>query len=205
MNADATAVSDPVDVVQAPGRAPEAVDVGRRCSHPECQTKLSRYNPDDTCTAHGGWSDATVKRPGRKPGSAHTVPAEGNRAAAGSRLTDATDGGATSSGRDRGGRRAPVVLTSPALDLTEPSDSAVVVAELSLEPSHDTVGMRRMLRRIGNLLSQTGLEVAPRPSGVVVSGELSTIMDAVEQVHRLASRQRSEVVTTVKVIEGPED
>ena len=52
--------------VTAPSPCQEA---GRRCAHPGCATRLSRYNPDDRCTAHGGWSDASVKRPGRKPGS----------------------------------------------------------------------------------------------------------------------------------------
>lgn len=28
---------------------------GRRCSHPACDSLLSRYNPNDTCAAHGGW------------------------------------------------------------------------------------------------------------------------------------------------------
>jgi hypothetical protein len=30
---------------------------GRRCSQPSCGTRLSRYNPDDACALHGGWSD----------------------------------------------------------------------------------------------------------------------------------------------------
>lgn len=45
----------------------EVHEPGRRCAHPDCATRLSRYNPDALCTAHGGWSDATVKRPGRTP------------------------------------------------------------------------------------------------------------------------------------------
>lgn len=40
---------------------------GRSCAEGGCQTALSRYNPDEFCTRHGGWSDETVKRPGRKP------------------------------------------------------------------------------------------------------------------------------------------
>jgi hypothetical protein len=52
-----------------PGRPLRTSGVGRRCAHPGCATMLSRYNPDPHCNAHGGWSDATVPRPGRKPGS----------------------------------------------------------------------------------------------------------------------------------------
>ena len=29
--------------------------VQRRCTAPGCDTLLSRYNPADTCTSHGGW------------------------------------------------------------------------------------------------------------------------------------------------------
>ena len=39
----------------------------RRCAHPDCGTKLSRYNPDGTCSRHGGWSDTSVVQRGRKP------------------------------------------------------------------------------------------------------------------------------------------
>lgn len=41
----------------------------RCCVHPECSTKLSRYNPDDTCNVHGGWTDESVPKRGRRPGS----------------------------------------------------------------------------------------------------------------------------------------
>jgi hypothetical protein len=27
----------------------------RMCEHPDCTTRLSRYNPDATCARHGGW------------------------------------------------------------------------------------------------------------------------------------------------------
>ncbi|HUG86396.1 MAG TPA: hypothetical protein VMM13_17650 [Euzebya sp.] len=69
MSAEDRSVPGPVDVVGHVGRPVDARDAGRRCSHPGCHTILSRYNPDDNCNAHGGWSDATVKRPGRKAGS----------------------------------------------------------------------------------------------------------------------------------------
>lgn len=39
------------------GRAPTTFAQGRRCAHASCDTRLSRYNPEDTCTLHGGWSD----------------------------------------------------------------------------------------------------------------------------------------------------
>jgi hypothetical protein len=29
----------------------------RRCSAPTCQTKLSQYNPSETCSRHAGWQD----------------------------------------------------------------------------------------------------------------------------------------------------
>jgi hypothetical protein len=33
----------------------EAQAIARLCAHPECTTRLSRYNPDATCARHGGW------------------------------------------------------------------------------------------------------------------------------------------------------
>ncbi len=29
----------------------------RRCSVPDCDTVLSRYNPSDECATHQGWQD----------------------------------------------------------------------------------------------------------------------------------------------------
>lgn len=35
----------------------------RMCAHPECTTRLSRYNPDELCARHGGWiAEATPRR-----------------------------------------------------------------------------------------------------------------------------------------------
>jgi hypothetical protein len=28
----------------------------RHCAHPDCATRLSRYNLDPVCAVHGGWS-----------------------------------------------------------------------------------------------------------------------------------------------------
>jgi hypothetical protein len=39
---------------------------GRTCAHPDCETRLSRYNPDGTCSRHGGWTDDSVPHRGRK-------------------------------------------------------------------------------------------------------------------------------------------
>jgi hypothetical protein len=49
------------------GRRVAVSDEDRRCIHPHCNTRLSRYNPDSTCSRHGGWSDASLLRRGRKP------------------------------------------------------------------------------------------------------------------------------------------
>jgi hypothetical protein len=38
------------------GSPMEQADAGRSCAHPDCPTRLSRYNPDATCATHGGWS-----------------------------------------------------------------------------------------------------------------------------------------------------
>lgn len=46
-----------------------AATEARRCAHPECPTRLSRYNPDTTCARHGGWvAEAPPKR--RRPKAA---------------------------------------------------------------------------------------------------------------------------------------
>lgn len=46
--------------------APEA----RACAHPGCATRLSRYNPDPSCGAHGGWLDPDARR-----GTSNSAPA----------------------------------------------------------------------------------------------------------------------------------
>ncbi len=36
---------------------------GRSCAHPGCTSRLSRYNPNPTCAAHGGWTqDKGIRR-----------------------------------------------------------------------------------------------------------------------------------------------
>lgn len=35
---------------------------GRRCGFPGCTTRLSRYNPNTSCSTHGGWLDADGRR-----------------------------------------------------------------------------------------------------------------------------------------------
>jgi hypothetical protein len=44
------------------GVSVEHHEVGRVCDAPECTTKLSRYNPAATCSAHKGWTDAPRRR-----------------------------------------------------------------------------------------------------------------------------------------------
>lgn len=34
----------------------------RHCAYPECDTLLSRYNPNPCCATHGGWLDADQRR-----------------------------------------------------------------------------------------------------------------------------------------------
>lgn len=58
------------------GNAVTTSDSERYCAHPECATRLSRYNPDDTCNVHGGWTDESVPRRGRKPGAEPEADAE---------------------------------------------------------------------------------------------------------------------------------
>lgn len=96
---------------------------------------------------------------------------------------------------------APHQLTRPASDVCEPSDATV---ELSLEPAVESSRTTQLLRRVVNLLARTPLEVTPRPSGVILQGDMSAIMDAVEQVHRMANRVSTQIVTTVRVIEPPD-
>lgn len=44
-----------------PGRKP-AQYAGRVCGVDGCQTRLSRYNPSETCRLHEGWRDARMRR-----------------------------------------------------------------------------------------------------------------------------------------------
>lgn len=39
------------------GKPMDQVSGSRACAHPQCQTRLSRYNPDVHCAVHGGWAD----------------------------------------------------------------------------------------------------------------------------------------------------
>ncbi len=43
------------------GPALNQFDPDRQCAHPACQARLSRYNPNRTCAAHGGWQESPVK------------------------------------------------------------------------------------------------------------------------------------------------
>jgi hypothetical protein len=36
------------------GRAPRTFPAGRICSHPDCETPISKYNRGDRCWAHSG-------------------------------------------------------------------------------------------------------------------------------------------------------
>jgi hypothetical protein len=38
----------------------------RQCRYPTCEARLSRYNPDTTCAAHGGWDEAKPSRRARR-------------------------------------------------------------------------------------------------------------------------------------------
>ena len=44
-----------------PGHVPLSTKPPRECSADGCETKLSRYNPSDTCTVHAGWKDTRVR------------------------------------------------------------------------------------------------------------------------------------------------
>lgn len=44
------------------GKPVTAQDEHRECAEPDCTTQLSRYNPNATCTRHGGWHDASSRR-----------------------------------------------------------------------------------------------------------------------------------------------
>jgi hypothetical protein len=49
---------------RAPGADPEVRSFGkaRVCAAEGCETKLSRYNPDDYCSLHRGWDRQVITR-----------------------------------------------------------------------------------------------------------------------------------------------
>jgi len=49
---------------RAPGADPEVRSFGaaRTCAADECETRLSRYNPDVYCSVHRGWDRRIVTR-----------------------------------------------------------------------------------------------------------------------------------------------
>ena len=46
------------------GKPLDQFSSARECAHPSCTARLSRYNPNPTCAAHGGWTEA--KQPRRR-------------------------------------------------------------------------------------------------------------------------------------------
>lgn len=49
---------------RAPGADPAVRSFGsaRTCAADDCQTRLSRYNPDSFCSVHRGWDRQVVTR-----------------------------------------------------------------------------------------------------------------------------------------------
>jgi hypothetical protein len=49
---------------RAPGADPEVRSFGkaRVCAAEGCETKLSRYNPDEFCSVHRGWDRQVITR-----------------------------------------------------------------------------------------------------------------------------------------------
>ena len=46
----------------------------RTCTHQDCHTRLSRYNPSPMCGEHAGWQDAPARR--TRASSSRTVQTE---------------------------------------------------------------------------------------------------------------------------------
>jgi len=46
----------------AGGKPIERFGNGRICAHPACGITLSRYNPNATCSTHGGWETPKQRR-----------------------------------------------------------------------------------------------------------------------------------------------
>jgi len=64
-------VSEPEETIaatptrrRAPGADPAVRSFGsaRTCAADDCQTRLSRYNPDSFCSVHRGWDRQVVTR-----------------------------------------------------------------------------------------------------------------------------------------------
>jgi hypothetical protein len=55
-----------------PGADPEVRSFGRSrvCAAEGCQTRLSRYNPDEYCSVHRGWDRQVITRKRRNDGEA---------------------------------------------------------------------------------------------------------------------------------------
>jgi hypothetical protein len=49
--------------LHAAGTPLETYASGRRCAVEDCNARLSRYNPSDTCSIHRGWADTRVRAP----------------------------------------------------------------------------------------------------------------------------------------------
>lgn len=166
------------------GNAAEQAAADRTCSHGGCRTPLSRYNPDTACSLHGGWSDGSIGRPGRK--AADAVLAAGRHAAP------------PAAARAGDGEPTATVVTAPDAGGSEDA-TAGVQAEVSLELALPPASRQVVLDRLWQQLEAPGLVLTPSVSGVLVSGPLGLVLDAVEELHRLAVVDAGEAVTTLRL------
>lgn len=160
----------------------------RLCSHPSCTTRLSRYNPDDVCGEHGGWSDESVPRRGRKrsPGAPGRMIDLRDRA-------EMTDPGEPAHGE------GPARLEPIHLDTADRAraDATRVVAVISLTVGGSAAAARGVWEELA-ADANLGVTMACGPLSTVAAGPLVAVLALVEAAHHLGTRLHPDVTTNVQ-------
>lgn len=142
-----------------PGVRRSTATAGRTCAHPDCTTRLSRYNHAVRCGTHGGWVDPESEAVDRRPlGSRRPW----NEMRKGPPRTEATT---NATRRD-------------AARLGDETSHQVVI-ELSW--SGDTT--TRAGEALAELLGDPGLDVRPTAAAIVVRGHVAVALSAVRRTH----------------------
>jgi uncharacterized protein YqgV (UPF0045/DUF77 family) len=159
-------------------------DSERTCAHPDCETKLSRYNPDGTCSRHGGWTDESVPHRGRKP--AKRVKA-GDQPPAGT-----AEGAPTANG---------VTPATPTAVANGAAAAHIVTirAEIVIDASGATADRETLGTDVLEALQGLRVDVERGRLSTLVTGEVHDVLHALETAHLAVALKAGRLVTTVRL------
>lgn len=180
------------------GSKVSAKEGNRFCAHPDCQTRLSRYNLDDTCNRHGGWSDEGLPQRGRKPkksSSRGAVAASGRaQGPAPERGQSAPALGADDTAEAHGGgaeRQSSETTSAKA-------PTAPVFAELSLEPE-TTAGRDDLAQALAQAVGEAGLHVDRGKGGAAVTGPVDDVLSLLRRAAHEVAPENGQLVVRLRL------